>query len=195
MVRMARKIAEITFGLCLLAGAAAADYDPSQYPAYETCALCHGLYGVSHTAKFPNLAGQKQAYIEAQVNGFLSGHRSNDGGQMVAIVSELQPADIPFVASWFAGQAPPAPYPAHNTEDGAQLYDQLGCLGCHGSSTSPAPHLTAQHPGYLAKQMQDFRESRRHAAGLPGLHRDALQTLPDESLAAIARYLGAQERP
>ena len=74
--------------------------------------------------------------------------------------------------------------------------DQLTLIRPHAAiCTSPAPHLTAQHPGYLAKQMQDFRESRRHAAGLPGLHRDALQTLPDESLAAIARYLGAQERP
>ena len=91
-------VRKAVFGLLFTATAAQADYDPSQYPAYETCALCHGLFGVSHTAKFPNLGGQKQDYIEAQVRSFLEGHRTNDGGQMAAIVTELQPEDIPFVA-------------------------------------------------------------------------------------------------
>ena len=98
--------------LALFATPAVADYDPSQYPAYETCALCHGLFGVSHTGKFPNLGGQKQAYIEAQIHAFRDGHRTNDGGQMVTIVTELQPEDIAFVAEWFAIQDAPQPYPA-----------------------------------------------------------------------------------
>lgn len=178
----------------LLATPAFADYDPSQYPAYETCALCHGLFGVSHTDKFPNLAGQPQAYIEAQIVNFLEGHRTNDGGQMVSIVTELQPEDIPFVANWFSTQDPPEPYPAEMTDAGAGQFAELGCGGCHLGGGDPiVPYLTAQKPGYLAKQMTDFREDRRDAAAAPGMHKDLLN-ISDAQIEAIAAYLGATPR-
>lgn len=171
-----------------------ADYDPSQYPAYETCALCHGLFGVSHTDKFPNLGGQKQAYIEAQVRAFLDGHRTNDGGQMAAIVTELQPEDIPFVAEWFSTQDPPEPYPADDTSAGKAQFAAGGCGGCHIDGDDPTvPFLTSQKPGYLAKQMIDFRDGNRDAAAVPGMHRDIL-AISDADIQAIAKYLGAEPR-
>ncbi|MDU8944623.1 c-type cytochrome [Ovoidimarina sediminis] len=187
----------LAFALILAASAAQADYDPSQYPAYETCALCHGLFGVSHTGKFPNLGGQKQAYIEAQVRAFRDGHRTNDGGQMVAIVTELQPEDIPFVAEWFARQEAPASYPSEHTGPGAARFTDLGCVTCHDNSVEgdpTVPFLTAQKPDYLIKQMQDFRDGRRDAAEMPGMHGTAL-SIPDEEIAEIAAYLAAEARP
>lgn len=174
-----------------------ADYDPSQYPAYETCALCHGLFGVSHIAKFPNLGGQKKAYIGAQVQAFIDGHRTNDGGQMVTIVSELMPEDIPFVADWFSSQDPPEPYPADDTTLGKARADELGCETCHDNTEDGdplVPFLTAQHPGYLVKQMTDFREGRRDVQAAPGMHRD-LMPISDAEIEAIAAYLAAQARP
>jgi cytochrome c553 len=182
---------------CLVAPAAWADYDPSQYPAYETCALCHGLYGVSHAAKFPHLGGQKPAYIEAQLHAFIAGHRTNDGGQMSAIVSELQPEDIPVVVEWFSSQTPPEPLHLEDTGAGQSAFADLGCAGCHDNSPDGAPevpYLTAQHPGYLIKQMTDFREERRDVAAHPGMHRDLLG-ISDDQIAAIADYLAAQARP
>jgi len=192
---MAAKTATIL--LLAATSVAHADYDPSQYPAYETCALCHGLFGVSHTGKFPNLGGQKQAYIEAQVRAFLDSHRTNDGGQMVSIVTELHPEDIPFVAEWFASQDHPEPYPADEVVDGQEGFADLGCASCHDNGAdknSAVPYLTAQKPAYLAKQMQDFREGRRDAQSEPGLHKDLL-ALPDDQIDAIAKYLGAIARP
>ena len=184
--------------LFLIASGARADYDPSQYPAYETCALCHGLFGVSHTAKFPNLGGQKQAYIEAQVRAFREGHRTNDGGQMVAIVTELHPEDIPFVAEWFASQEPPPPFPADgDTAPAAARFGELGCVECHDNRNDGAPEvpfLTAQHPDYLVKQMTDFREGRRDVADMPGMHAEIL-AIPDAEIEAIARYLASEARP
>lgn len=184
--------------LLLAASGARADYDPSQYPAYETCALCHGLFGVSHSAKFPNLGGQKATYIEAQVRAFREGRRTNDGGQMVAIVTELQPEDIPFVAEWFSTQDPPTPYPADgDTAPAAALFEELGCSGCHDNRPDGAPevpYLTAQHPDYLVKQMTDFREGRRDVAAMPGMHKTSL-SVPDADIRAIALYLGAEARP
>ncbi|MEM6635815.1 MAG: hypothetical protein AAF667_07990 [Pseudomonadota bacterium] len=179
-------------------GPALADYDPSQYPAYETCALCHGLFGVSHTAKFPNLGGQKPAYIEAQLNAFLSGYRTNDGGQMATIVTELMPEDIPLVVEWFSTQDPPEPYPADQaTGLGEATFAELGCIGCHTNAVGEMPEvpfLTAQHAGYLAKQMKDFRDQRRDVAAFPGMHTELL-AVSDDILDEIAIYLSAQPRP
>lgn len=183
--------------LTIVAGPVFADYDPSQYPAYETCALCHGLFGVSHTGKFPNLGGQKQAYIEAQVRAFRDGHRTNDGGQMVTIVTELQPEDIPFVAEWFASQDPPTPYPAEDPATGEALFADLDCIACHDNALDGdplVPFLTAQKPEYLFKQMTDFREGRREASASPGMHRGLL-SMPDDKIDAIAAYLAAEPRP
>ncbi|MEL7345048.1 MAG: hypothetical protein AAFN59_09350, partial [Pseudomonadota bacterium] len=129
---MGKRIAALL--LVLGAGVAHADYDPSQYPAYETCALCHGLFGVSHTAKFPNLAGQKHQYITNQIRAFLEGHRTNDGGQMSAIVTELEPEDIPFVADWFSTQDPPEPYVSDETASGLAHFEALRCGVCHSNS-------------------------------------------------------------
>ncbi len=182
--------------LACLATPALADYDPSQYPAYETCALCHGLFGVSHTGKFPNLGGQKPAYIEAQVRAFRDGHRTNDGGQMVTIVTELQPEDIPFVADWFASQDAPAPYPAEDTAVGEASFADLGCAACHDNLPDGdplVPHLTSQKPAYLEKQMLDFREDRRDAPSAPGLHKNLL-SVDDGTIEAIAAYLAAEAR-
>ncbi|MEM7720276.1 MAG: c-type cytochrome [Pseudomonadota bacterium] len=182
---------------CIAATPAVADYDPSQYPAYETCALCHGLFGVSHTGKFPNLGGQKQAYIEAQVRAFRDGHRTNDGGQMVTIVTELYPEDIPFVADWFATQDHPEPYPTEDTKAGAASFADLGCAACHDNAPDGdplVPYLSAQKPAYLTKQMTDFREGRRTAQAVPNVHPNLL-SLPDEQIEAIAAYLASEARP
>ncbi|MEL6519460.1 MAG: c-type cytochrome [Pseudomonadota bacterium] len=175
---------------------ALADYDPTQYPAYETCALCHGLFGVSHTAKFPNLGGQKPSYIEAQLNAFIAGERTNDGGQMATIVTELMPEDIPIVVEWFSTQDPPEPYEAEGDGSGEAVFADLGCASCHDNSAegSPTvPYLTSQHAGYLVKQMTDFKEGDRDTAEAPGMHRDLL-AITEDQIAAIADYLASTAR-
>ncbi len=191
---MARKLLRI-FLLCVVAAPALADFDPDAYPRYETCALCHGLFGVSHAAKFPHLAGQNPAYIEAQLRAFIAGTRHNDGGQMAAIVTELQPGDIEVVVEWFSTQDPPEPTPLAQDNEGAAALEGLGCLACHASEniSGDVPHLMAQHSGYLAKQMSDFRDGRRDAPEIAQMHRDALQ-LTDSEIDEIAAYLAAQER-
>jgi len=116
---------------------------------------------------------------------------------MSSIVTELHPLDIPLVVEWFSTQAPPEPYPAEKTGIGADTVDLLGCTQCHtNTADGPAdvPFLTAQHPGYLTKQMQDFRDGRRTSHESAALHGDILR-VSDDTLEAIAAYLGAQERP
>lgn len=190
-----KRWAPAVIGICA-ATVAAADYDPSQYPAYETCALCHGLFGVSHTHKFPHLAGQRPAYIEAQLRAFLAGERENDGGQMVAIVTELHELDIPLVMEWFSGQEPPDASDSPEDDTGATLFADLGCGTCHANTadlSGAVPYLTAQHAGYLIKQMKDFAEGRRTHSEVATMHADLLSPVA-ESIDDIADYLASVSR-
>lgn len=174
---------------------AAADFDAASYPPYETCALCHGLFGQSRLDRFPHLAGQKPAYIRAQLAAFLSGARQNDGGQMSSIVTELASEDIPIVVDWFSQQPPPDPSAAPPEETGRDLADSAGCLDCHeAGSAGTIPYLSAQHAGYLAKQMRDYRDGRRSHGDAADLHRDIFQGM-EAGIDQIARYLASLERP
>lgn len=171
-----------------------ADFDAASYPPYERCALCHGLFGQSHLAKFPHLAGQKPDYIRAQLDAFLAGERTNDGGQMAAIVTELKPEEFPVVIAWFAQQDPPSPSAPPADSLGMNLTETLGCLGCHNSDADDgAPHLTAQHAGYLAKQMGDFRDGHRTHGDAAQMHRRLFSGM-DSDINAIAAYLASLER-
>ncbi|MEM6888104.1 MAG: cytochrome C [Pseudomonadota bacterium] len=172
-----------------------ADFDAASYPPYETCALCHGLFGQSRLDKFPHLAGQKPGYIQAQLDAFLAGARFNDGGQMASIVTELQPEDFAVVVTWFSEQDPPEPFSTPPDEKGAMLTEEAGCLTCHtGNSSDDVPHLSAQHPGYLAKQMHDFRTGQRTHSDFADLHRSLLAEL-EPGIQDIAAYLASLERP
>lgn len=173
-----------------LCGPAMADFDAASYPPYERCALCHGLFGQSHNARFPHLAGQKPLYLRAQLDAFLSGHRTNDGGQMSAIVTELQSEEIQVVVDWFSTQDPPPPGPPPAEGIGETLVAELGCFGCHGMEADAVPYLTAQHAGYLEKQMTDFATGARDGAFN---HKELLAPVATD-YAAMAAYLSSLER-
>lgn len=180
--------------LCATKGGA--DFAADEFPPYERCALCHGLFGVSHTAKFPNLGGQDPVYLEAQIRAFLDGKRTNDGGQMVAIVTELKPEEIPVVVEWFSSQDAPEPTPAADPETGKLLYTEAGCADCHNlaGELEGVPHLTSQHPGYLAKQMRNFRDGERLPGAMDVPHQAVIPG-EDTAIDAIAAFLGAEPRP
>lgn len=175
--------------------AAHADFDAASYPPYETCALCHGLFGQSRLDKFPHLAGQKPGYIQAQLDAFLKGARTNDGGQMSSIVTELQPEDFAVVVAWFSEQDAPTASAPPPSDVGKDLAADAGCLGCHdGDPANDIPHLSAQHAGYLAKQMLDFRDGRRTHSTAATLHQSLFSQM-DSGIDDIAAYFAALERP
>jgi cytochrome c553 len=163
---------------------------------YERCALCHGLFGNTSRTKFPKLAGQNEQYLEKQIADFLSGARSNDGGQMATVVTEIDTGDIAEIVSWFASQTVPEPY---DTADGygAELFASAGCSDCHVEQTGEdvaVPLLSAQHPEYLAKQMKDYRDGVRSESTDEQIHQ-ALVTETDQNIESIARHLASVSRP
>jgi cytochrome c553 len=70
------------------------------------CQACHGDNGISRNPRVPNLAGQQQAYLAAQLTAFRAGTRHSD--PMQAIAGQLSDAEIAALAAyWSSHQATP----------------------------------------------------------------------------------------
>ncbi len=65
-----------------------------------TCAGCHGANGVSLAPIYPNLKGQKAAYIVKQLKAFKDGSRKDP--TMNAMAKPLSDADMANVAAYFS---------------------------------------------------------------------------------------------
>ena len=65
------------------------------------CGACHGADGISKSPVWPNLKGQKAAYIVAQLKAFKSGARKN--AMMAPQVKALSDADMANLAAYFSG--------------------------------------------------------------------------------------------
>ena len=65
-----------------------------------TCAGCHGLNGIGLSPEFPNLAGQKHAYLIKQLNAFKDGSRKDP--TMKALTSSLNSSDIENLATYYS---------------------------------------------------------------------------------------------
>jgi len=64
------------------------------------CQACHGLDGLSKTPDAPNIAGQIEPYLVAQLQAFRSGARKNDAMSVVA--PSLSDNDIDDLAAYFS---------------------------------------------------------------------------------------------
>ena len=98
----------VTF-LCLAfaPAALAADIGAGKAKVEMVCAACHGANGISVSDTIPNLAGQRAAYIEAQLKAFKDGARkapvpTSPIATMAAIATQLSPAEMADVAAFFA---------------------------------------------------------------------------------------------
>jgi len=82
-------------GTALAAGDAAAGKTKS-----AVCAGCHGIEGYSSNDLWPNLAGQKQGYLVAQIKAFRDGDRVSP--MMAPMVSKLTDQDVDDLAAYYA---------------------------------------------------------------------------------------------
>lgn len=79
--------------------ASAADIEAGKAKS-ATCAACHGGAGISPTPIWPNLAGQKEQYLLAQLKAFKSGERNN--ASMSPMVANLSEEDMANIAAYYA---------------------------------------------------------------------------------------------
>lgn len=64
------------------------------------CQTCHGLDGLSKIPDAPNIAGQPEPYIIAQLHAYKSGARKNE--MMSIVVPALSDADIENLAAYYS---------------------------------------------------------------------------------------------
>jgi cytochrome c553 len=64
-----------------------------------TCVACHGADGIGKSPQYPNLQGQKAAYLEKQLKAFRSGERKDSN--MNPLSTTLSDEDIAKLAAYF----------------------------------------------------------------------------------------------
>mgnify|MGYP001549128509 CR=1 FL=1 len=66
-----------------------------------SCGGCHGANGISAVPTYPNLAGQKEAYLIKQMKAFKDKTRTDP--TMTAMAAPLSDADIANISAYYAG--------------------------------------------------------------------------------------------
>ena len=84
--------------------------------AQQACSMCHGVTGLATSPNFPNLAGQTEGYVVAQLTEFRSHSREDPAGfeYMWGIARRLTDAQIKDLAAYYARQAPANQAPEGN---------------------------------------------------------------------------------
>jgi cytochrome c553 len=106
-------LAALGIGLCAHAFAQPPAPAPAAPPAsvdVTACQACHGENGISRNPRVPNLAGQQQAYLAAQLQAFRAGTRRND--LMQAVAAQLSDAEIAGLAAYWSSH-PATPGDVH----------------------------------------------------------------------------------
>ena len=93
------RIVVVALLLALPALAAAQADGAGRAKAQQACAVCHGAAGVSSAPDAPNLAGQPELYLAAQLRAFRSGERRHE--VMNVIAKPLTDDEIAALARWY----------------------------------------------------------------------------------------------
>ena len=80
--------------------AIAADIGAGKAKAGAACAVCHGAQGLSTLPDAPNLAGQPEIYLAAQLKNYRSGKRTHE--VMSVMAKPLSDQDIDNLSAWYA---------------------------------------------------------------------------------------------
>jgi len=99
---MKRQILAVLTAVTLAASAnaaLAADAAAGKVKA-ATCAGCHGANGISAVPIYPNLAGQKEAYLAKQLHAFKDGSRKDP--VMSAMAAPLTDAEVADLSAYFS---------------------------------------------------------------------------------------------
>jgi len=175
------------------------------------CQTCHAPDGSGQASGgFPRLAGQNEAYLQAQLEDFASGARDNPVMklQASALTEEERKAlatyfsKMPAVATPDAAGTTPFADPDHVGETLATLgrwsKQVPACEQCHGPGGMGVganfPPLAGQSANYLASQLKAFRSGSRHNDPM-GLMRNISQSLSDQDIDAVAHWFAAQPFP
>lgn len=183
------KIAPIAFLTCFVMNQPVIANEQSNIDNLaKACITCHGQKGISTDKTFPNLAGQKQGYLNQEIKAFRDGKRDNP--QMLPFVNSLSDDDITQLARYFSQQK--------NDTKASETYNKKGenvrarCISCHGMKgitvTELWPNLAGQQAKYLQKQLHAFKSGKRQSPIMQVI----AQELTDKQIEAVAEYYSQQ---
>jgi cytochrome c553 len=177
---------------------ASADVPHGRVLYLKHCAGCHGHRAWGDGVRtIPSLAGQREAYILAQLTRFTSGDRPGSEVHGPAMHDALQPPDVSRaqalrdLGAWLSRTEPnsePEQGSGRASVQGGRAYAK-DCAGCHGmdgaGTEQGTPALASQHYSYLLAQLRSFSSGRiRHTADAA-----AVDLGSSDQQQAIADYL------
>ena len=184
--------------LAMAAGPAAAGDAALGAQKAAVCGACHGMNGSSVNPEWPNLAGQPEGYVVAQLEKFKQGTRVN--ALMTPMAVPLSEADMQDLGAHFSQQTPAGLEADPSTwKAGEKLYrggdvsrEIPACIACHGPQgrgNGPAkyPALRAQHAVYAYNQLKAFASGGRKSTG-SDIMQVIASRLTDDEMRALASY-------
>ena len=172
--------------------------------AQQVCSNCHGMTGNAVSPNFPNLAGQVEPYVVAQLDNFKSRNRHDPAGfeYMWGLSRSLSEKQIAGLAEYYAAQSP---HPSLQQGTAAQIaagrlvfesgVSDTGkhvppCTGCHGTGGSGQgafPRLAGQHANYVVKQLTGFQRTDDRPDG--AVMKVVAHDLTEQNIVDVASYL------
>jgi len=172
--------------------------------AQQVCSNCHGLTGNAVSPNFPNLAGQTEPYLLAQLTAFKSHGRHDPAGfeYMWGLSRSLSEEQIKGLAAYYAAQ-PLMPQPVEGDADrmarGRSLFEEgiaarqiPPCKTCHGEAAqgnATFPRLAGQHADYIVKQLIVFQRTDDRPEG--SIMKSIAHDLTRQDVYDVAGYLQA----
>jgi cytochrome c553 len=172
--------------------------------AQQVCSNCHGVTGNAVSPNFPNLAGQIEPYVTAQLNAFKSHSREDPAGfeYMWGLSRSLTEDQIKGLAAYYASQTParqPIESDAAPIEAGKAIFEQgvpdkgvPACSGCHGPEglgVATFPRLAGQHADYVMKQLGVFQRTDERPEG--SIMKTVAHELTQQNIGDVAAYVQA----
>jgi cytochrome c553 len=157
----------------------------------EPCFACHGPDGNSTNPLWPILAGETWRYIYIELKDFKEGRRADP--LMSPMAANLSREDMIALGNFFAAQKrTPNGFKADGARvaAGKKVSDAVLCPMCHlGDFTgqNDIPRVAGQQPGYIRKQLQDFKARRR--TNDAGNMTSVSATLSDEDIENLTHYI------
>lgn len=179
-------------------GGKAGNPDHGKAVAVAHCASCHGDTGNGANSQSPKLAGQKAAYLYAQLWAYKQGSRPS--AVMESIVKPLSDRELADVSAYYAEQTmhPDKVADQRLASAGEQIYyaGRPSCAMCHEGGAMPmmsmmgdgvqnAPRLNGQHAAYILKQLDAYASGQRRGSVMNRV----AESLSEQERKAVAEYI------
>lgn len=158
------------------------------------CIACHGLAGKQPIKpSYPKLAGQDVAYAVAQMKDIKSSARANgESVAMKGVMHLVSVQEMEVIADWLGSLEMDLASEVSSDSEGAMLYNQKGCMACHGADAkTPLPNypkLAGQNQEYAVVQMADIKSGVRNN-GLTAAMKGIMFNVSDDEIQTIAGWL------